>query len=88
MYKVEVSRTARKDLRKIDFRYRPHIWAAMYSLQDNPFLGKKLAGKLEDHYSLRVGDYRILYKVSNKILMILIIRIGHRQWIYKKGLQL
>jgi mRNA interferase RelE/StbE len=83
MYKVEISRIAQKDLNKIDFKYRPHIWAAMYDLQKNPFLGKRLSGDLKSCYSLRVGDYRILYEVSHKILMILVIRIGHRQGIYK-----
>ena len=83
MYKVEISRAAQKDLNKIDFKYRPHIWTAMYDLQKNPFLGKKLSGDLKKCYSLRVGDYRILYEISHKILMILIIRIGYRQGIYK-----
>ena len=83
MYKVEISRAAQKDLNKIDFKYRPPIWAAMYDLQKNPFLGKKLSGDLKHCYSLQVGDYRILYEVSHKILMILVIRIGHRRGISK-----
>ena len=83
MYQIILSRTAEKDLSKIDKKYKPHIFAALFDLRKDPFLGKKLKGKFQDCYSLRVGIYRIIYKIYKKELDILVIRIGHRQGIYK-----
>ena len=74
---------AEKDLSKIDKKYKPHIFAALFDLRKEPFLGKRLKGKFQDCYSLRVGIYRIIYKIYKKELDILVIRIGHRQGIYK-----
>jgi len=35
-------------------------------------------------YRLRVGDYRVIYEIRDKRLIVLIIQIGHRREIYKK----
>ena len=43
---------------------------------------KPLKGKYKGLYRLRVGNYRIIYKVDNDQLIILVIRIGHRGNIY------
>jgi len=83
MYRIILSRTAEWDLSKIDKKYKPHIFAALFDLRKEPFLGKRLKGKFQDCYSLRVGIYRIIYKIYKKELDILVIRIGHRQGIYK-----
>jgi len=83
MYQIVLSRTAEKDLDKIDMKYKPHIFAAFFDLRKDPFLGKKLKGKFQDCYSLRVGSYRIIYKIYKRELNILVIRIGQRQEVYK-----
>jgi len=83
MYQVILSRTAERDLDKIDKKYKPHIFAALFDLRKNPYLGKKLKGKFQDCYSLRIGPYRIIYKIYKQKLNVLIIRIGSRQGIYK-----
>jgi len=83
MYRIILSRTAEKDLNKINTRYKPHIFAALFDLRKNSYLGKKLKGKFQDCYSLRAGYYRIIYQIYKKELDILIIRIGHRQEAYK-----
>ena len=43
---------------------------------------KPLKGKYKGLYRLRVGNYRIIYKVDNDQLIILVIRIGHRGNVY------
>lgn len=83
MYRILFSRTAAKDIDKVDKKNKPHIFAALFDLRKNPYLGKKLKGKFQDCYSLRVGFYRIIYKIYKKELNILIIRIGPRQGIYE-----
>jgi len=83
MYRVVLSRIAEKDLEKVDKNYKPHIFAALFELRKDPYLGKKLKGKFEGCYSLRVSSCRIIYKVYKNKLTILIIRIGPRQGAYK-----
>lgn len=83
MYQLVFSRAAQKDINKIDKRYKPRIFAALFDLRKDPHLGKRLMGKFKECFSLRVGVYRIIYKIYKKQLDILIIRIGHRQEIYK-----
>ena len=42
---------------------------------------KKLAGA--DFWRTRVGDYRIVYSIEDQVLMVLVIRIGHRREVYR-----
>lgn len=51
--------------------------------QDDPQLhNKKLSGKLEDFYSLRLGrDYRVIYYFENKAAVF--VNIGNRKDIYE-----
>ncbi len=83
MYQIVFSRAAEKDIAKISKKDKPHIFAVLFDLRKEPYLGKKLKGKFQDYYSLRVGDYRIIYKIYKKEVEILIIRIGQRQSAYK-----
>ncbi len=83
MYQIVFSRIAEKDLEKVNKKYKPHIFAALFDLRKEPYLGKKLEGKFRDCYSLRIGTYRIIYKIYKNKLNILIIRIGPRQEAYK-----
>jgi len=83
MYKIVLSSNAEKDLNKVDNKSKPHIFSALFGLRKDPYLGKKLKGMFRDYYSLRVGIYRIIYRIYKKELNILIIRIGHRQGVYK-----
>jgi len=80
MYQIVLSRIAEKDLDKVNKKYKPHIFAALFDLRKNPYLGKKLEGKFRDCYSLRIGIYRIIYKIYKNKLNIL---IGPRQGAYK-----
>jgi len=83
MYQIVLSSNAEKDLSKVDSKSKPHIFAALLDLRKDPYSGKKLKGRFQDYYSLRVGIYRIIYRIYKKELNILIVRIGHRQGIYK-----
>jgi len=83
MYQIVLSRVAQKDLNKVNKKHKPHIFAALFDLRKDPYLGKKLKGKFSDCCSLRIGIYRIIYKIYKTKLDILIIRIGPRQAVYK-----
>lgn len=55
---------------------------AKSKLEQNPIAGKKLTGKLEEQYSLRIWPYRIIYFINNK-KDVIITDIGHRKDVYR-----
>jgi mRNA interferase RelE/StbE len=38
---------------------------------------------IEHCYRLRLGDYRILYEVYDRRLVVVVIRVGHRREVYR-----
>lgn len=78
-YRVEYSARASRDLaalpQDVQRRIRPRIDA----LADNPRPSgvKKLKGE-DNVWRIRVGDYRVLYEIHDKILFVLVLRIRHR----------
>ncbi|RLE65839.1 MAG: type II toxin-antitoxin system RelE/ParE family toxin [Thermoprotei archaeon] len=86
MYRVELSKKAFRSLKKLDPRTRLRILEKLMSLREEPI--PRSAAKLrgEKHaYRLRVGDYRILYKILWKEETILIFKIEHRRKAYRKS---
>jgi mRNA interferase RelE/StbE len=62
------------------------ILRALTPLGDDPRRPDANVNKLvghEDRYRLRVGDYRVIYEVSDGQLIILIVGVGHRREIYR-----
>ena len=83
-YNVELAKSAEKELRRIDGRYIPRIFAAVESLakEPRPVGCKKLSGS--DHtYRIRIGTYRVIYDIQESRLLVLVIKIGHRKDVYQ-----
>lgn len=38
---------------------------------------------MRDLYRIRAGDYRIIYQVADKVLLVLVVRGGHRRDVYR-----
>ncbi len=81
-FTLKIKSKARKNLSNIQEDYRSRIIAALDEIVLNPFAGKKLLGKRNGQYSVRVWPYRIIYIVKKMELLVLIIDIDHRQGIY------
>ena len=82
-WEVQFEKRAEKDLDKIPSRYRKKVLAILPVIAREPFTGKKLEGELKGFYSYRVWPYRIIYKIYEKVLIVVVVRIGHRQGIYE-----
>ncbi|MBU0710449.1 type II toxin-antitoxin system RelE/ParE family toxin [bacterium] len=86
LYSVEFLKEAVEELSNIDPIWQKRILNKIKILSADPKnLAnniKKLKGKYQEYYRLRVGDYRVIYSQENDRLIILIIRIGHRKEIY------
>ena len=84
-YRVEFKPSAERELRRLPKAVIPKISRAIDSLVNNPFPHQceKLSGST-NAYRLRVGDYRVVYVVENRILLVTIIRLGHRKDVYRR----
>jgi mRNA interferase RelE/StbE len=86
VFKIELSPSAVRDLSDVK-RISPVLYqrlsAAIGSLAAEPFQGKKLRGDLDGKYSLRVGTYRIIYRIFKNRLLVWVIDLGHRREIYR-----
>ena len=83
-YRIEVKRSAAKALKKIPKPDRRRISEKIDSLAEElPSLEiTKLKGDKPFH-RIRVGDYRIIYEIQDEVLVILIVKVGHRKDIYR-----
>lgn len=82
-YQITIRPKAVKALEKINEPDYSNIKASIYGLANDPRPHgyKKLKGR--DGFRLRVGDYRIIYNIVDKIVTIDIVAIGHRKDIYE-----
>ena len=83
-YSIKYTKEAKKKIEKLDKSIRLVIKKAIESLSSNPYKGKPLSYDLAGLYSLRTSDYRIIYRIKEKQLIIIVITVGHRREIYKK----
>jgi len=83
-YSIKYTKEAKKKIEKLDKSIRLVIKKAIESLSSNPYKGKPLSHELAGLYSLRTSDYRIIYRIKEKQLIIIVVTVGHRREIYKK----
>jgi mRNA interferase RelE/StbE len=83
MYRIVVVRSAQKALKRIPRKMQQKICEEIDRLAINPFMGKKLEGNLGGRYTVRVWPYRIIYRIEKKIVTVYILKIGHRQGVYR-----
>lgn len=85
-YKLELTHQAESILRRIADRESSlyqRIANVLDSLEADPFQGKALKGTLKGFRSYRVGSYRVIYRILQARLFVIVIDIGHRRDIYR-----
>lgn len=84
-YRIEWRRATKKDLRRIDREAVKRIVSAVEELATNPYPPgcQKLAGS-DFAFRIRIGDYRVLYEVFDGMLVVEVVRVGHRREVYRK----
>jgi len=84
VYEVLLSKAARKQLAALPVFIHNKIIEDISHLSSvpRPIGCKKLKG-YKNSYRIRVGDYRIIYEIEDKVLRILIVAIGNRKNIYE-----
>jgi mRNA interferase RelE/StbE len=81
--RLVLARRARRDLLGLDWLLVDAIEDALGLLEQDPFAGYALRGKLRGLYSLRVGSYRILYQLTEGGKTVRIAAIRHRSTSYR-----
>lgn len=83
-YTVEVKRSAQKAFSALPSDVQKQIAEKLLSLETNPFQPgcKKISGRANT-WRIRAGSYRIVYEVRENVLIVIVIRIGHRREIYR-----
>lgn len=87
-WKVELSATADRELSRLDPQHSRRIFKFLQNrvarLDDPRSIGEALHGsRLGEFWKYRVGDYRLLCRVEDDRLVVLVLRIGHRREIYR-----
>lgn len=77
--------TARRTLTELRDPIREQIFSALRELSEDPVPAESIAmrGKGLGLRRLRVGQYRVIYRIQAAQLIVLVIRIGHRRDIYR-----
>ena len=84
-YSIELAKSIAKTLERIPAKQQRAIVEAIDGLKHNPRPSgtKKLKGE-DGVYRIRVGEYRILYEIEDKRLIIFILKVGGRKDIYRQ----
>jgi len=83
VYRLEISQLAHRQVRKLPASTRERINKAIDGLGENPrpYGTRKLTAG--GGYRIRVGDYRVLYKVDDEARMVTVYRVMARDDVYR-----
>jgi len=84
-FQIEFRPGARRQFEKLPKDVKKRIGESIETLAVNPRPRQaiKMDGVEDDTYRIRVGDYRVIYSVSEDMLLILIVKVGHRKEVYR-----
>jgi mRNA interferase RelE/StbE len=84
-FRIEFTKTSAKALKAIPKTAQKRIAKRIENLAEGPPEPTKTKMKGDNPFHrVRVGDYRIIYEIQNEILLIIILKIGHRKEVYRR----
>ena len=83
-YEVQILPKVARQIKALSVEVRQDISLTIRSLANEPRpIGvKKLSGE-KDIYRVRVGNYRVLYRIIDKVLVVVVVSVGHRREVYR-----
>jgi mRNA-degrading endonuclease RelE of RelBE toxin-antitoxin system len=81
--KVDIAESAKKDIEALPITILLRVRAVVIRLENWPNVSgaKPMRGALKGHYRIRTGDWRVLFTVSENVI---VVRIAHRSTIYEE----
>jgi mRNA interferase RelE/StbE len=83
LYQIVVERLVIKYLKRIPETDYYLIKNKIKSLANDPRPNGSIKLKGRNAYRIRQGDYRIIYEIRDKALLIIVVTVGHRKEIYR-----
>lgn len=86
VWSVEYNPEARSQLRRLDRQTSRRIAAYMDqvgALANPRHRGEALTGQWAGHWRYRIGDYRVICRIQDDVLRILVVRVGRRDQVYR-----
>jgi mRNA interferase RelE/StbE len=85
---VELAPAAARELGKLDAQQSKRILKFLHErvakLDDPRAIGRALSGsRLGEFWKYRVGDFRLICKIEDRRLLVLVLRVGHRREVYR-----
>jgi mRNA interferase RelE/StbE len=83
-YEVQILPKAARQIKALSIEVRQDISLTIQSLANEPRpIGvRKLSGE-KDVYRVRAGNYRVLYRIVDKVLVVVVVSVGHRREVYR-----
>lgn len=83
-WQIEWDDRARKELRTLDPQYQKRILSYLrLRITENPRnFGKQLSGDKSGLWRYRIEDFRVICRIEDETLTVLVIAVGHRKEIY------
>jgi mRNA interferase RelE/StbE len=86
MYSVEFVPSAARAFRALDRAVQQRLAKRIDALAHEPRpAGVEKLRRTKNRYRVRTGDYRIVYEVEDGLLLVLVVRIGHRREVYRSN---
>lgn len=83
-YRIELTKAAVRDLTAAPKPMLKRLDACILGLAHDPLPpGVKKLRNSDGLYRVRVSDYRIIYRIEQEILTVLVVKIGHRRDVYR-----
>jgi mRNA interferase RelE/StbE len=83
-YRVEFKPKAARFLERMPEPDRSRTLQRIEDLEKSPRPAGSKKMKGTDYYRLRSGDYRVIYRINDDVLVVLVVRVGHRKEVYRK----
>jgi mRNA interferase RelE/StbE len=82
-FQIILPKSVQKELARLPDEVASRMLARLAGLETNPRPAhvKKLKGR--DAWRIRVGDYRVIYEIHDRVLQVIVITVGHRREIYR-----
>jgi mRNA interferase RelE/StbE len=83
-YEILIRRSAEKEIRDLPISARARVVDRIRALVDEPRPPgcEKLSGR--EAYRVRVGEYRVIYTIEDRVLVVEVVRVAHRKDAYRR----
>ncbi|MDQ3471273.1 MAG: type II toxin-antitoxin system RelE/ParE family toxin [Pseudomonadota bacterium] len=86
-WQIEFLPEAAKELRKLDRQVAARIVKTLEqriaTLDDPRQIGSALAGEHAGYWRWRIGDYRVVARIEDERITVLVVRVAHRREVYR-----